>query len=285
MAALAILTGDTDGDLDNNAFGTVAGGAANSATHGGAVGGGHRNQALGHYGVVAGGHNNVVSGIGSGIGGGEHNQAGGYGSFVAGGIDNDATGSFTFAAGVRAKANADGCVVFANGHGGLVDVTCGGPNRFVALAVGGYFLYSNESGAGVSLAPGASAWGMASDRAMKTAIDRVDIARVLDRVVALPISTWRWKDEVSQSLHMGPMAQDFHAAFGLGDDEKRIVTVDADGVALAAIQGLNAKVEHRLAAKDAEIAALRAELADLRFLKGEVASIRTAQSHDKLARH
>jgi len=45
------------------------------------------------------------------------------------------------------------------------------------------------------------------------------------------------------------MARDFHAAFGLGESEKRINTVDADGVALAAIQGLNQKLEE----KDREI--------------------------------
>jgi hypothetical protein len=49
------------------------------------------------------------------------------------------------------------------------------------------------------------------------------------------------------------MAQDFHAAFGVGPDDKHIATVDADGVALAAIQGLNQKVE-------SENATLRASL-------------------------
>jgi regulator of replication initiation timing len=39
------------------------------------------------------------------------------------------------------------------------------------------------------------------------------------------------------------MAQDFYAAFGVGSDDKHIATVDEDGVALAAIQGLDEKVE------------------------------------------
>jgi adenine/guanine phosphoribosyltransferase-like PRPP-binding protein len=50
----------------------------------------------------------------------------------------------------------------------------------------------------------------------------------------------------------------------VGDSDKQIVTVDADGVALAAIQGLNAKVESVVATKDTEITALKRELADLR---------------------
>jgi hypothetical protein len=73
------------------------------------------------------------------------------------------------------------------------------------------------------------------------------------------------------------MAQDFHAAFGFGDSDKSIGLQDVDGVALAAIQGLNAKVERRLSTKDAEIAALRAEVSELRSLKEEVARIRAAQ--------
>ena len=55
---------------------------------------------------------------------------------------------------------------------------------------------------------------------------------------------------------MGPMAQDFHAAFGLGANDVTIATVDADGVALAAIQGLNDKLER-------ENEALKKRLADL----------------------
>ena len=77
---------------------------------------------------------------------------------------------------------------------------------------------------------------------------------------------------------MGAMAQDFRAAFGLGETELGINTLDADGVALAAIQGLNAKLEAERAAKDAEIAALRAELAAIRLLL-QVTAQRMAIAH------
>ncbi len=59
---------------------------------------------------------------------------------------------------------------------------------------------------------------------------------------------------------MGPMAQDFHAAFGLGVSDKLIDTIDPDGVALAAIQGLHALVRE----KDAEIAENKTEIDELR---------------------
>jgi hypothetical protein len=61
---------------------------------------------------------------------------------------------------------------------------------------------------------------------------------------------------------MGPVAQDFHAAFGLGSDDKGISTVDADGVALAAIQALNRKVEE----KDARIRELEQRMERLERL-------------------
>jgi hypothetical protein len=38
--------------------------------------------------------------------------------------------------------------------------------------------------------------------------------------------------------HLGPMAQDFHAAFGLGDSDRTINMVDANGVLIVAVQAL-----------------------------------------------
>ena len=64
---------------------------------------------------------------------------------------------------------------------------------------------------------------------------------------------------------MGPMAEDFHDAFGLGQDEKRIANVDADGVALAAIQGLSSQLEDAredIEDKNARIEELEDELSE-----------------------
>ncbi|MBK9139971.1 MAG: tail fiber domain-containing protein [Verrucomicrobia bacterium] len=108
----------------------------------------------------------------------------------------------------------------------------------------------------------------ASDRDQKENFSAVSPREVLEKVASLPISEWNYKDDPA-SRHVGPMAQDFHAAFGVGPDEKHIATVDADGVALAAIQGLNQKVEEQAAAlraREARIARLEAELVELRNL-------------------
>jgi hypothetical protein len=75
-------------------------------------------------------------------------------------------------------------------------------------------------------------------------------------VIQLPIETWTYRAEDSRVRHIGPMAQDFYAAFGVGSDDKSISTIDADGVSLAAIQGLYQIVQE----KDTRIAALEARL-------------------------
>lgn len=98
-------------------------------------------------------------------------------------------------------------------------------------------------------------WTNASDRNLKENITPVDPSDVLARVVSMPVSVWNYKVD-AEAKHIGPMAQDFKQAFGLGDSDKVIGTVDADGVALAAIQGLNKKLE----AKDAEIDALKTQM-------------------------
>ena len=106
-------------------------------------------------------------------------------------------------------------------------------------------------------------WTNASSRSLKTAFEAIDPLAVLDKVAALPVQGWRYKVEDASTRHIGPVAEDFQRVFGLGDGES-IGTVDANGVALAAIQGLVHKMDQALAAKDAEIAELRQELRSLK---------------------
>ena len=81
---------------------------------------------------------------------------------------------------------------------------------------------------------------------------------VLAKVAALPLTQWNYRTDKSAVQHIGPMAQDFQAAFGLdGADDKHISVVDEGGVALAAIQGLNEKLQAELKRQDAENAKLR----------------------------
>lgn len=107
-----------------------------------------------------------------------------------------------------------------------------------------------------------------SDRRVKQDFEDVDARDILERVVAMPVQSWSYTNAPTVR-HIGPVAQDFQAAFAMGADDTAISTVDADGVALAAIQGLNAKVEEQRAAlekKDARIRALEEAVAGLREL-------------------
>ncbi|MCA9712931.1 MAG: tail fiber domain-containing protein, partial [Myxococcales bacterium] len=82
-----------------------------------------------------------------------------------------------------------------------------------------------------------------SDRALKRDIVPVDGGQVLEALGRLPISTWSYKADAPEVRHMGPMAQDFQAAFGLGASERAIHKIDGDGVSLAAIQALLRRLE------------------------------------------
>jgi len=142
--------------------------------------------------------------------------------------------------------------------------------RFSWFLGGAHSNTANDPGAGGTVLMTLTSGGLtvngtfvsASDRNQKTNLQPVDPREVLDRVAALPIAEWSFKQDAG-TRHVGPMAQDFRAAFGLGTDDKHIATVDADGVALAAIQGLNQKLEEKNAALEKRVDELTALLASL----------------------
>ncbi len=98
-----------------------------------------------------------------------------------------------------------------------------------------------------------------SDYNLKRDFESIDPAEILERVAALPITTWSYRREDPSVRHLGPMAQDFKASFGLGATDRSIFVVDADGVALSSIQALY----RRLQASEADNAKLRESLETL----------------------
>lgn len=94
---------------------------------------------------------------------------------------------------------------------------------------------------------------------------------MLDKVARLPITEWQYKTH-PDARYIGPMAQDFPAAFATGRDERHISSVDADGVALAAIQGLNEKLEQEARDKDQRIHGLERDVRQLRKLVEKIAA-------------
>ena len=126
---------------------------------------------------------------------------------------------------------------------------------------------TSVAGSGVQMAPGAGSWSSLSDRQLKTALRAIDTRALLDRLVAIPVQEWSYIAQGVGVRHIGPMAQDFKAAFSVGENDTTISTVDADGVALAAIQGLNEKLESRKrCTSHAHPGDRQAELTELRTL-------------------
>ena len=118
-----------------------------------------------------------------------------------------------------------------------------------------------------------------SSREAKSGFEAVNGLSVLDKVAALPISEWSYKADNPSVRHLGPMAEDFHAAFGLGRTNTGLTSVDTSGVALAAIQGLNQK----LVEKDARIAELEARLQGLEVM--EIRLLELEQLVESLMEH
>ena len=139
-----------------------------------------------------------------------------------------------------------------------------GASGAVPLSVG----HDSSTGNGAYLS-NAGIWTNASSRTFKESFAAVDPLSVLDKLVAMPVMTWFYKGNHDDGQHIGPVAEDFAEVFGFGDNEKYIGTVDESGVALAAIQGLNKKLEAENADLHNKLDALAARLDKLEHRQGE----------------
>jgi hypothetical protein len=260
-------------------FGSVVGGTSNQAGDNDGspesaqcdvVCGGSLNIAAGNYTMVGGGRDNTASGYASTIGGGYSNRAKGAYAAVPGGKENSANGVNCFAAGYKAKTNHEGSFVWAD-LSTSDSIATSAAHQFIVRAKGHIFLttgplptdqgFINTNAGGTSgayLSMGGT-WTNSSDRNNKLGFESVNSEEILQKVADLPITRWQYRDEDGSVRHIGPMAQDFYSAFGVGQDDRHLATVDVDGVTLAAIQGLYTIVRE----KDAEIKELREKNAEI----------------------
>lgn len=199
---------------------------------------------------------------------GAHSNALGY---VA---NADGTGAVSI--GYRTTADADYSVAIGqrastNGHAGAIVLSDGSTtdstqasanNQFTVRSAGGVRLFTNATmTTGVQVAAGGSSWGIISDRNRKMDFRNIDGEHLLTTLRSVPVTTWRYKDEEDKTtLHIGPMAQDWHQAFGFTTDDKTINMSDLDGVNLAAVKALEA----RTAQQAEQIKTLQAQLDELR---------------------
>jgi trimeric autotransporter adhesin len=295
------VIGGGEHNTANNQEATVAGGSGNTASGiDSTVGGGDANTASGSYSTVPGGGFNVASGLGSfaaGYGADATNdnsfvwsdgEGGGFPEYFSdranqfkiqagGGIVMDVSGSShvnpaalfinsTSATGVGlyvVQPTSTDAAVVINSFGAASSSTGGGDliKGFGWNSTG--FTYPNQLVFEVTVLGDvyANSFHSTSDRNAKDNFAAISPAEILQKVTSLPISQWNFKGEHQDVQHIGPMAQDFHAAFGLdGADDKHISLTDEGGVALAAIQGLNQKLEatqQAVKAKDGEIQTLK----------------------------
>lgn len=224
---------------------------------------GHTNNAIADY-ATALGWNATASG--------QYAVAHGF-TVTASGNSATAMGANTTASG--ANATAMGRYASTNGFSGsfiygdastVTPVLSTAYNQFMVRASGGTIIYSSSAlTAGVSLAAGGGAWASISDVNKKHLFTDLDGEVTLAKIRAMPIREWSYKSQDASTRHLGPTAQDFYAAFKLGESNLTITTTDIDGVNLLAAQAL----EKRTRELQAEMAAVRAENADLRAILAE----------------
>jgi hypothetical protein len=212
-----------------------------------------------------------------------------------GALYSNTTGSNNLADGeVALFYNTSGSENTADGFGALLQSTTGGHNIGIGLLAGGAFVgnestnidIGNEGVAGdmsvirigdvqtVCYIAGtiyADGFTVNGEKELRENFDPVDYKAVLANVAALPLTQWNYKRDGKGAEHIGPTAQEFQTAFRLSADGKHMSVMDESGVALAAIKGLNQKVEERdqslhqqLAEKDAEIQDLKQSVDQLR---------------------
>lgn len=260
------------GNFATAVYTTVSGGVDNVADgQTSTIGGGDGNVAVGILSTIAGGSDNSASQSSATVGGGYQNIASGTFSVVVGGFSNEASGTRATAVGGGNNVAA-GDYSLAGGRRAKIDVTHHGAflwadqldtdfnsiqaNEFAVRATGGvrFVTDSDPADIGVKLDPGDTAWETLSARDSKEHLVSVDPQEVLGALLEMPLFEWNYKHQDRSIRHIGPTAEDFHRAFNLnGAFDGTISTIDVDGVALAAIQGLH----HRLHSREAEIEQLK----------------------------
>lgn len=254
-------------------------GAASEAEGNSAVAMGAAARAIGPVSVALGNQTVASGSVSTAIGAGT--EASGFAS-AAFGWDTEASGDNTTAMGTFVSTDGhEGSFIFGDRHLllGIQKVTA--DNSFVVRAQRVWFGKIGdqiatidryiETSTGAFLSDG-GVWTNGSDRNRKENFQDESGEDVLAKIADMPIQSWNYKAENPSVRHLGPTAQDFYAAFGLGDSDKTIPTVDIDGVNLLAIQALEERTRE-LYSRIAELDRLSAELAEVKEENREVAAM------------
>jgi hypothetical protein len=222
---------------------------------------------IGTCGLAFGLNNDVLDHAGVAIG--QNNWSDGDAA-VAIGYTTTADADYSMAFGYRASTNGHtGAKVF--GDASTTDsIEAVANNEFAVRAAGGYRFRTNATlTTGCNLPAGSGVWGCSSSRFIKENFRVLDGEDVLKRLRYVPVTEWNYITEPTKARHIGPMAQDWMKAFELGTEDTEIGLLDANGVAIAGVQALDARtvtLKAQMREKDKQIAELEARLAKLEAL-------------------
>jgi Chaperone of endosialidase len=255
-SAIGLTANFTMGVLGNaNATNVGVMGLAGAATsagmwgHNSSTGSGNWN--VGVIGTTAG-TNNAATGV---YGQGNRGVSGSSG-LTANGSNGTQSNRLQGGGVFGSTSNTNGNAGFFLGRVVIENTSAGGAST---AATDPFIVWTNSGASGFN---GSGVLFTPSDRNAKTSFTPVDTRDVLEKVANMPVTRWHYKND-DKTWYMGPMAQDFKAAFELGDKDIVIHGLNADGVALAAIQGLNTKLEGELKARDEKIAAQQKQIDEL----------------------
>jgi trimeric autotransporter adhesin len=209
---------------------------------------------------------------------------------VAIGTQAYATGIYSIALGSGANTNGrDGSMVVGDDTY-FQTAYSSADNQLTMRFSGGYRLWSSypDSVAGVYMRHGQSGWSNYCDRNIKENFRELDGEEVLEKIRNMPVTEWNYKKGDSSLKYVGPMAQDFYAAFHLGGtDSLGINSISIDGVNMAGVKALEkrtSEMKGELAAVKAMKAGLasvieenkkfREQIADLNSLSAQVAALK-----------
>ncbi|MFN0031083.1 MAG: tail fiber domain-containing protein [Flavobacteriales bacterium] len=173
-------------------------------------------------GITTGGYNTIIGSTASTISKVEKSTALGYGAIV----------SMSRGMALGKAGGADYCLKW----GFAVDPEFLAEN--VCMQVSSYGNTTNGNGAYLSTG---GDWANPSSRDLKEMFIELNSQDILEKISSLEMKQWKYKQ--NKAWHIGPIAEDFYEAFGLGLDNKSISTIDPAGVALVGVQALYARVE------------------------------------------
>ena len=247
-----------------------------------ALGGVNRVWSGSTYGIALGYQNDMVGDYGAAIG--QNNWSNGLAA-IAAGYSSTADANYSMALGYRASTNGQvGSIVIATGNPVITSdsLEAGFQNEMLIRASGGIRIRSNVAlSNGCNIGASGTSWVCSSSRALKENYAPVDGEDLLRRIRGVELNRWTLRDDPARTPHIGPFAEDFYAAFGVGADPGAIGHQDIDGVNFGGVKALDARtlqMQSRMDEQARQIEQLQADKAALEARIQRLEALLTAPS-------